>query len=240
MVAIKVRLTILQGRGLAPKDRNLLGKHTTSDPYVEIWVDGDKKGVTKTVGKTLDPVWNNEMFELIIDGENTPDILLKIWDEDRNSDPDAMGTVTLKIPCEKIDTTEWYEIPKDSARNAKGDVQVRVQTLVSKPRKKKNKAKSSMMMPPPKAKANPKRHDQSPPNERTKMVVDLVLLLEVTRVMRAHPKSRVAPRRRSLLLPVVGRNCQNSRFMHSRTSRPPIWIRYPKTKLSDWKKKSTT
>jgi hypothetical protein len=53
---------------------------------------------------------------------------LKIWDEDFMSEPDAMGTLTIEIPTKKGDTTDWYDVPKNSAKEASGQIQVRLET----------------------------------------------------------------------------------------------------------------
>ena len=55
-----VDLTVIQGRGLAAKDRHFLTRQrTTSDPYVVALLGLDQSlGKTKTCKKTLSPVWN--------------------------------------------------------------------------------------------------------------------------------------------------------------------------------------
>jgi hypothetical protein len=61
-----------------------------------------------------------------------PFCLLKIFDEDMLSEPDAMGSVRIPIPTtnKQLDSTQWYSIPADSAKNASGKVQVRIETNV--------------------------------------------------------------------------------------------------------------
>jgi Ca2+-dependent lipid-binding protein len=142
-IIIKLKLTVLQGTGLVAKDRNALGQKTTSDPYVEVWTDSEMIAKTCTIWKTLDPAWN-ETFMLKLSGD-APKVTLKIWDEDRRSDPDAMGIVTIEIPTKKGDTTEWYDVPKNSAQNASGQLQVRLETVRLK--KKKGTPKSDKKKP---------------------------------------------------------------------------------------------
>jgi hypothetical protein len=144
-IIIKLKLTILQGTGLVAKDRNLLGRKTTSDPYVEVWANNEMIAKTCTIWKTLDPTWN-ETFTLKLSGD-APKIALKIWDEDRMSEPDAMGTVTIEIPTKRGDTTEWYDVPKNSAKHASGQLQVRLETVRHK--KKQDTPKSKGKNKPP-------------------------------------------------------------------------------------------
>jgi tellurium resistance protein TerZ len=126
-------LTVLQGSGLVAKDRNLFGKKTSSDPYIEVWTSSNsisRVGKTATKKKTLEPKWN-QTFEFKVKPQNQM-IYLKIFDEDLLSAPDAMGTVTIRIPSSNHneDTTQWYDVPPDSAKNASGKIQVRLQTTI--------------------------------------------------------------------------------------------------------------
>jgi tellurium resistance protein TerZ len=144
---IHVNVTILKGTGLAAKDRNLFGRKTTSDPYVEVWVDEGAAihktiGKTKTIPKTLSPEWDNEEFQFTCYPKNQGSshataIVLKIWDQDLLSAPDAMGTIRIPVDTSSCEghsrdrtTTAWYEVPPDSAKNASGRLQVRIQEKV--------------------------------------------------------------------------------------------------------------
>ena len=132
-------VTILQGRDLVAKDRNVFGKKTTSDPYVEVWATG-QRGKAQQVGKTniqyktLNPVWEKEnsfSYSFALNDNNTTlsgcQLQLMIWDYDHLSAPDAMGTVTINVPCSHVDNmTEWMTIPASSARNAKGQLLVKM------------------------------------------------------------------------------------------------------------------
>jgi tellurium resistance protein TerZ len=135
-----IEVTILQGSDLVAKDRDLFGRKTTSDPYVEIWAGSSQRpltlaGRTKTMPKTLNPTWDNKKrFHIVlVDVRSCPFLTLKIFDQDKLSAPDSMGTITIPI-TKNGDTTEWYEIPPDSAKNAKGKLQVRLQTNIIKSR----------------------------------------------------------------------------------------------------------
>jgi Ca2+-dependent lipid-binding protein len=165
-VKIKVELTILQGKGLVAKDRNMLGRNTSSDPYVEVWADNEMVGKSSTVCKTLNPVWEKEnTFTLRLEGD-APKVALKIFDEDFMSDPDAMGTVIITIPTKSGDTTDWYEVPKKSAKNATGQIQVRLQTTRLKPKKDAPKKKN--------AGASKGKKKQDSPKTETENTLDIV------------------------------------------------------------------
>ena len=138
----KIQLEILKGEDLAAKDRNALIQLTTSDPFVEIWAYDHIYGYTATIMKSLNPEWRNEVFNLRLTGDYAHDIFLKIWDEDINHNAELMGVVNLKVRPETIDTGPvWYEIPKDSARNAKGRLQVKLKTLCLQPGQVSHKKK---------------------------------------------------------------------------------------------------
>mmetsp|Transcript_15070 Transcript_15070/g.32920 ORF Transcript_15070/g.32920 Transcript_15070/m.32920 type:complete len:759 (-) Transcript_15070:31-2307(-) len=123
----KVILTVIRGEDLAPKDRDFFGRHTTSDPYVELWSHHEKIASTEPKFKDLNPVWN-ESFALEFPATAHKEVItLKIWDQDVLSDPDAMGVLKVPIDCRTaMDATEWMDIPPDSAKNAKGRLQVKV------------------------------------------------------------------------------------------------------------------
>ena len=101
------RVTILQGRNLVAKDRNLFGKKTTSDPYVEVWAVTGRSGRRVMVGKTavqcktLNPVWNQDKSQfshsfVLSDKKKTTittsssyQFQLLIWDHDKLSSPES-------------------------------------------------------------------------------------------------------------------------------------------------------
>ena len=124
----KVKLTILAGRDLVAKDKDIFGHKTTSDPYVEVWDEHKRFGKTPVFQKTLNPVWEKDnTFETELEGEN-PQVTLKINDWNRIGGPDAMGTIVLEIPTKTVDITDWFAVPKDSAKDASGEIQIRLQT----------------------------------------------------------------------------------------------------------------
>jgi Ca2+-dependent lipid-binding protein len=134
--SMTLRITIIQGSDLVAKDRNLLGKKTSSDPFVQILVGTgksyDRLGQTKTIYKNLSPQWNETVsaqVKFIHHGGSQ--LRFHIYDEDKLSNPDSMGFVTLPLVWKDSATSpQWYEIPKDSAKNAKGKIQLQIQCKV--------------------------------------------------------------------------------------------------------------
>ena len=150
----KVDLTVIQGRGLAAKDRHFLTRQrTTSDPYVVAYLGLDQRlGQTMTCPKTLDPVWsakfqfsvqNKKHVKVPIDmnsflqkadkeeDEEKMDacamVLLKVYDEDQLTDDDMMGTLVIPIPAAPrsgLVTRKWYKVDNLFVPNAKGEVEV--------------------------------------------------------------------------------------------------------------------
>ena len=73
-----------------------MGKKSSSDPYVKVYLGGKKIGVHK---KTLSPEWN-ESFKQNLEGRAfKPDMSLvfAIFDKDRGSSDDPMGEVQVPL-----------------------------------------------------------------------------------------------------------------------------------------------
>jgi hypothetical protein len=123
---IDVRITVLKGTNLVAKDRTLLGRKGSSDPFVEVWttstslppLGGDgthhhrptttsitktmKIGKTCVISKTLEPKWTvDNIFTstIVRPSTNHPvEVSLKIYDHDAISTPDSMGVITVPVP----------------------------------------------------------------------------------------------------------------------------------------------
>ena len=148
MAKLKISATILQGSGLVAKDRNLFGKKTSSDPYVQVCLQGGGKPQSKTVlvgktsvkSKTLEPVWNEKVRGTVFPWDMTAGptvLLLRIFDSDLLSSDDAMGDV--KIPLFSSNDTRiehsvegWYDVDPASAKNATGKLKVKVYIFVER------------------------------------------------------------------------------------------------------------
>jgi stress response protein SCP2 len=137
---LTVTITILEGRNLIAKDRNLLGKRTTSDTYVKVFQNQAALGKTKTIPKTLNPKWNSQnTFAVTLGADSAQDLMrqngglsftLNLFDEDRIGNDDSMGTVVLPVhPQDNVDT-KWYSVGTGAGsnycKNAKGELEVRV------------------------------------------------------------------------------------------------------------------
>ncbi|EFJ29672.1 plant synaptotagmin [Selaginella moellendorffii] len=109
----KIKVTVVEGRNLAPKDRS--GK---SDPYLKLQYNKIQRK-TKTIQQNLNPVWNQEFeFDEYGDGEY---IKIKCYDADMLMNDENMGSARINlhsleantprdvwIPLEKIDTGEIH------------------------------------------------------------------------------------------------------------------------------------
>lgn len=138
LAGLVVEVEIIQGKDLVPKDRNLMGKKNSSDPYIKVFGGKTPLGRTKTIQKSLNPVWN-EKFELILGADDANYILkmtggvqmeFRIFDEDKRSEDDPMGTVLVPLRPLEPPTTEWYPVTKGTGpfycKNATGQIQIRI------------------------------------------------------------------------------------------------------------------
>jgi hypothetical protein len=135
---LTVTITIIEGRNLIAKDRNLLGRKTTSDTYIKVFQYQAALGRTKTIPKTLNPKWNSQnTFAVTLGADSAQDLMrqngglsftLDLFDEDRIGDDDSMGSVVVPVhPQDNVDT-KWYSVVPGSnhCKNAKGELQIRV------------------------------------------------------------------------------------------------------------------
>ncbi|KAI5244212.1 hypothetical protein E4T42_07145 [Aureobasidium subglaciale] len=99
-----LRVQVLEGRNLAPKDKN-----GTSDPYLVITL-GDAREATSVIDKTLNPKWN-QTFDLPISGISSLLLEAVCWDKDRFS-KDYMGEfdVALEDIFTNAHTPKWYKL----------------------------------------------------------------------------------------------------------------------------------
>ena len=142
LAGLTIIVEILQGRDLVAKDRNLLGRRTTSDPYVNLYIGRELLGKTKVIPKTLSPVWNsrfqytmgadsaNFLVQPEYGNQNQSGATLTLWDHDKIGDDDAMGTVVIPLNPLQKETTKWYTVGKGSGKsfckNAKGEMQIKI------------------------------------------------------------------------------------------------------------------
>ena len=130
---LEMELLLVQADNLAPKDHNILGKPTTSDPYciVRFLPQGELSrpgvggrdrtmflGKTPPVMKTLSPKWSQPFQTVVPLLELTEEMFFEvtIMDYDKIGGDDPMGTVQVNVPIRSLGTTtKWYGIPADSA-----------------------------------------------------------------------------------------------------------------------------
>jgi hypothetical protein len=146
-----VKIQVLQGKDLVAKDRNLLGKKTTSDPYVVVSLLSSRGrkvqlGKTPTIYKNLSPRWDHSVTASVSYLEHGPTLgsnhyrnapgnsmlVFEIFDEDQFSEPDRMGVVQIPLEWDNArpESGTWYEIPKNSAKNATGSIEIRISSQV--------------------------------------------------------------------------------------------------------------
>mmetsp|Transcript_7744 Transcript_7744/g.11286 ORF Transcript_7744/g.11286 Transcript_7744/m.11286 type:complete len:475 (+) Transcript_7744:86-1510(+) len=131
---LEIDITIVQGKSLVPKDRNIIGRLTTSDPFVKLCFGGKRYGKTTHKPKTLNPVWN-ERFKVMVGRDELgrkPSLEFQIFDKDTLSPDDPMGVVMITLD-ELMGTpsgTGWYDVNKGSGavrcENASGQLQIKL------------------------------------------------------------------------------------------------------------------
>ncbi|XP_068598098.1 extended synaptotagmin-1-like [Brachionichthys hirsutus] len=105
-----LRIHLLEAQNLVAKD-NLMGGMVKgkSDPYVKINV-GRVAFKSHVVKENLNPAWN-EMFEMVLSGDDDREIKFEAFDKDLDSD-DFLGrfTVQLREVIRSQYTDQWYTL----------------------------------------------------------------------------------------------------------------------------------
>ena len=99
-----LRLEIIRAANLRAADR---GK--SSDPYVVFKLNGERKGKTKTIKKTLNPEFNEDLGEVPVASRVAADALLEVYDWDQVGTADHLGEAQLNLaelePFEQVEKT---------------------------------------------------------------------------------------------------------------------------------------
>jgi len=139
---------IIQGRDLVPRDKEfgVIGKKTSSDPYVKVRWEGEHKGQTRTIMRNLSPYWNETVSIEVDKGRfrskysQLPPLELIVYDKDKGSDDDGMGIVKVPITA-KSDAnpkSQWFDVETGDAsadwycKKACGQIEVMVTTPANK------------------------------------------------------------------------------------------------------------
>jgi len=142
-VSSKVSVHIIEGRNLVPKDRNIMGVPTSSDPYIILLYNGKSYGRTRMVRKTLSPSWDETIIIEISQDDLTniqrgdklfKNLSLLIYDKDVLSKDDFMGEVTIPLNFDDyLGRNIWYDVGTGSeplqCENATGEIQVRLSII---------------------------------------------------------------------------------------------------------------
>jgi len=138
----KVTVTIKEGRNLVPMDANLLGKRTSSDPFVVVFLGDSRLGKTKVIKKTLNPKWPEEASTFTTAAPKEQLVFhrfvaLQVFDHDLMSSNDPMGTAYIELPLDQLSLkeptqlTQWLPVERGQGQyfcpEATGEVLVSLQ-----------------------------------------------------------------------------------------------------------------
>mmetsp|Transcript_28204 Transcript_28204/g.62229 ORF Transcript_28204/g.62229 Transcript_28204/m.62229 type:complete len:347 (-) Transcript_28204:85-1125(-) len=107
-------VTAVKATGLRAADKNLLGKTTSSDPYVKITRGEQSKTKAETkktrrVDKTTEPEWN-ESVTFKCHGDAAPALSLEVLDYDMAQQDDLLGKAELPFPHHEGEMTWELEL----------------------------------------------------------------------------------------------------------------------------------
>uniref|UniRef100_A0A1I7W1K8 C2 domain-containing protein n=1 Tax=Loa loa TaxID=7209 RepID=A0A1I7W1K8_LOALO len=114
-----LRLKIMEARNLENRDVKFT-KNMASDPYCQIQV-GSQFYRTKTIDNNLNPIWN-EYFEFVVDQVNGQKLRIELFDYDKTSSDEELGTLTIDLLYikEKRNLDDWF--PLDACKH--GDIHI--------------------------------------------------------------------------------------------------------------------
>jgi hypothetical protein len=132
---------VLQVQILSGTDLEI-GDITTSDPFVEVrYADEIEK--TAVYFKTLNPVWNNEVFEFLVFNEDMREVELIVYDYDLASSPDFLGNALFDFSLEHSGEAKELDLPLREVST--GNLQVAVTYYRLKETQVKKKAVDDLL-----------------------------------------------------------------------------------------------
>ena len=103
-IVCNLRLKIIAGHNLPDAD-----DFGQSDPYVKIYEKNSSEKCflkkTKFIKNNLNPKWNEEFIIKLSPNNKQKKLLLEVWDKDRMTSDDLLGTVELSLSNIKSETT---------------------------------------------------------------------------------------------------------------------------------------
>jgi hypothetical protein len=126
-----LQVQILSGTNLE------IGDITTSDPFVEVrYADEIEK--TAVVFKTLNPVWNTEIFEFLVFNDDMTGVQLIVYDYDLTSSPDFLGNASFDFSLEHSGEVQQLNLPLKGVSTGELQLAVTYYRLKETEVKKKN------------------------------------------------------------------------------------------------------
>ena len=113
-------IKVIEARNLPIMDSG----SSTCDAYCLLNFSDRTKTRTRTIENTLTPVWNQE-FHYEIKSLQDDELILEVWDYDKHTKDDKVGTVTIRLLGHQFGTVvdEWYPIISASpSRYCRGEI----------------------------------------------------------------------------------------------------------------------
>jgi len=107
-----LRLTVVEARNLKAADVGWTGRLSSSDPFVEVRL-GAYNFKTCVVNKTLNPVWNGESFDILVDDAVCQEVLVRVMDSDMLKGHDFLGHAKVSAQRLQNEGDIWLDLADD-------------------------------------------------------------------------------------------------------------------------------